>query len=184
MGTGAVIWCGHWAQTPVGPFSELVLAVPARIGPRVGLSVVVNIVTSIDARVAGQLGWGFPRRLGTLQWLAVDNTRTLSWREGEVTIEGEAQGTTGRPYGTLFRALQHRVDGPVVVPIRVVGWSRRARLKVHAREEDEFAPVTGEVYGRLVGGRQVVLHPARRPLGVWRTFTAPLRAPDPGLSPG
>ena len=116
----AVVWAGHWAQTPVGPFSELAVAVPARLGLRPGLCITMSVVNNADARLAGRLGWGMPRQLGSLRWLAVGPQRTLAWSERDVEVRAAVRPGAG-PFTKALRGLQDRSDGPVVVPARLSG---------------------------------------------------------------
>ena len=175
----AMVWAGHWAQTPVGPFSELAVAVPARLGLRPGLCVVLAVVTHPDARVAGRLAWGFPRQLGAVRWLAVDKARTCTWEERDVQVTATIQRGT-IPFVALLRSLQRRSDGPVIVPARLAGWVRRATVSIDVpTDDDDLAPLAGRGRGWVLSGRQLLLDPARHPAGAWGSFVAPLRSPTP-----
>lgn len=178
----AVMWAGHWAQTPVGPFSEMAVAVPARLGLRPGLCITMSVVNNADARLAGRLGWGMPRQLGSLRWLAVGPQRTLSWAERDVEVRAEARPGAG-PFTKAIRGLQWRSDGPVVVPARLSGWVRRARVTVVVPEGDGLAPIGGARRGWIISGRTLVLEPSRRPRGLLRTLLAP-RVVEPEVAPG
>ena len=173
----AVLWAGHWAQTPVGPFSELALAVPARLGLRPGLCITMSVVNNADARLAGRLGWGMPRQLGSLSWVAADAQRTLRWAERDLEVRAEVRPGAG-PFTKAVRCLQRRSDGPVVVPARLSGWIRRARLTIDVPGEDGLEPLAGSRRGWIVSGRSLVLQPSRRPVGRLGTFLAPLAAPE------
>jgi len=174
----AVMWAGHWAQTPVGPFSELAVAVPARLGLRLGLCVTFSVVTNAEARLAGRVGWGFPRQLGDLRWVAVGPRRRLDWwdRHIEVTAESRRSST---PFATALRALQWGADGPLVVPTNLRGWARRADVRITTEAGDGLVGLVGERRGWLVSGRQFVIQPSRAPSGAFRSrILAP--APAPG----
>lgn len=174
----AVMWAGHWAQTPVGPFSELAVAVPARLGLRPGLCITMSVVNNADARLAGRLGWGMPRQLGSLRWLAIGTQRTLGWSEREVEVRAEIRPGAG-PFTKALRGLQGRSDGPVIVPARLSGWIRRARVRVEVPPGDELEPLAGSRRGWVISGRALVLEPSRRPTGLLKTFLAPSAAPEP-----
>jgi hypothetical protein len=164
----AILWAGHWAQTPVGPFSELAVAVPARLGLRVGLCITFSVVTNADARMAGRLGWGLPRQLGDLRWVAVGPRRRLEWWDREIEVTAEATRSSA-PFATVLRALQRGADGPLIVPTRLRGWARRAEVLVKVEAGDGLEELAGPRKGWLVSGRQVVLQPSRAPSGVFRT---------------
>ncbi len=174
----AVMWAGHWAQTPVGPFSELAVAVPARLGLRPGLCITMSVVNNAEARLAGRLGWGMPRQLGSLRWLAIGPQRTLGWSERDIEVRAEIRPGAG-PFTKALRGLQRRSDGPVIVPARLSGWIRRARVHVEVPPGDELEPLAGPRRGWVISGRALVLEPSRRPTGLLRTFLAPSAAPEP-----
>jgi len=180
----AVVWAGHWAQTPVGPFTELAVAVPARLGLRPGLCITMSVVNNADARLAGRLGWGLPRQLGSLRWLAVGPQRTLGWADRGLEVRADVRPGAG-PFTKAIRGLQRRSDGVVVVPARLSGWIRRARVTIEVPDDDGLAPIAGSRRGWIISGRTLVLEPSRRPSGWLRTLVAPRLAPDvaPGCTP-
>ncbi len=173
----AVLWAGHWAQTPVGPFTELAVAVPARLGLRPGLCITMSVVNNAEARLAGRLGWGMPRQLGALRWLAIGPQRTLGWAERHLEVRAEVRPGAG-PFTKGIRGLQRRSDGPVVVPARLSGWIRRARVTVDVGEGDGLDALAGTRRGWIISGRTLVLEPSRLPRGLLRTLLAPLAAPE------
>lgn len=173
-----VVWAGHWAQTPVGPFSELAVAVPARMGLRLGLCVTLSVVNNADARMAGRVGWGMPRQLGSLRWLAIGPKRTLAWAERDIEVRAEVRPGVG-PFTKAWQGLQHRSDGLVVVPARLSGWIRRARVTIDVPAGDGLEPIAGSRGGWIISGRTLVLEPSRRPKGWLRTLVAPRLAPEP-----
>ena len=81
-----------------------------------------------------------------------------------------------------MRNLQRRGDGPVLVPTRLRGRGRLARLHVEVGENDPLAWLAGRHRGLLVGGMRFVIDPARLPAGVRSTLKAPLQAPEPALT--
>ena len=168
----AVVWAGHWGQTPVGPFTELAVAVPARLGLRPGLCITMSVVNNADARLAGRVGWGMPRQLGSLRWLAVGPQRTLTWSERDIQVGAEVRPGAG-PFTKALRGLQRRRDGPVVVPARLSGWIRRARVTIDVPPGDGLGTLAGSRRGWIISGRTLVLEPSRRPSGLLRTLLAP-----------
>ncbi len=173
----AVVWAGHWGQTPVGPFSELAVAVPARLGLRPGLCITMSVVNNADARLAGRLGWGMPRQVGALRWLAVGPHRTLVWSERDIEVQAAVRPGAG-PFTKGLRGLQRRSDGPVVVPARFSGWIRRARVEIAVPPGDGLVSLAGSRRGWIVNGRSLVLEPSRRPSGLLRTLLAPTAPPE------
>ena len=81
------------------------------------------------------------------------------------------------------RALQRRADGPVVVPGRLRGLARMARVEVETPEDDPLWPLTGFHRGFVVSSMRFVVRPARTPFGFTSTLRAPLQTPpEPALS--
>src|SRR5437588_11399065 len=75
----ALVAAIRYADSPVGPFLELAVAEPARLGLRPGFCVTTSVVSAPPARVGGRLGWGFPRELGRLSWVRDDTSVGLRW---------------------------------------------------------------------------------------------------------
>lgn len=179
---GPVVVCAtRFTDSPVGPYLELSVAVPARLGARVGLCVTTMVVDSSASRLGGRLNWGFPKELGTLRWLADGDERALAWEDRDVVVRGRPAGPS-LPMVAPVRTLQRRSDGLVVVGGRMRGWARAARVEITAPAEDGLAALAGLHRGMVMTGLRLVVNPARRPSGLTATFRAPLRAPEPGLS--
>jgi len=173
----------RWADSPVGPYLQLTVAQPARLGVRPGLCSTTTVVNSTDARVGGIVNWGFPAELGTLEWSPTADGAELRWKERDITVRGRLLGRRALPLLIPMRSVQHRADGPVVIPGRCRGWARRARLSVEVGDEDDpLRPMAGSHRGMHVGGLRVVVDPARHPAGLTSSLRAPLRAPEPALS--
>jgi hypothetical protein len=114
-------------------------------------------------------------------WVADGDERELRWVDRDICV----RGTPSRhlpPFLVPLRALQQRGDGPVVVPGRLAGRARAARVTVYAPPTDPLAALTGRHRGAYVHGLRLVVRPARKPVGVASTLLAPLRAPEPALS--
>src|SRR3954454_9110831 len=71
----------RYTASPVGPFLELAVAQPARLGLRPGLCFTMSVVSSAPARLGGRLGWGMPRELGSLTWSTEGDVTRLRWEE-------------------------------------------------------------------------------------------------------
>jgi hypothetical protein len=170
-----------YSESPVGPYLELAVAEPARLGARLGWCITTMVVDSAGSRRGGRLNWGFPKELGTLTWHRDGSRRELRWAERDVVIEGRPKGPP-LPGLAPVRMLQHRSDGPVVVPGWLRGRVRLAALEVHAPEADPLAALAGRHPGVHVAGMHLRVRPARHPVGLASTLRAPLRAPEPALS--
>lgn len=177
----ALVVANRYEQSPVGPYLELAVAVPARLGPRPGWAFTTMVVDSADARMGGRLNWGFPKELGRLLWSADGDERELRWLDRDVCVRGVPR-RFAVPFLVPVRALQRRGDGPVVVPARLRGRARPASVRVYAPAGDPLACLAGSHPGALLSSMRFVVKPARRPAGFTSTLLAPLRAPEPALS--
>ncbi len=171
-----------YAASPVGPFLELVVAQPARLGLRLGWCVSCAVADSPDARRGARLNWGLPHQLGTLVWTSDGDGRELRWVERDFVVRGRRDDPVV-PWLVPMRMLQHRRDGDVVVPGRLRGRGRLATVNVEVGSglgaDDALTGLAGERRGLIVGSLRYRLAPARRPLGATATLVAPLRAPEP-----
>ncbi len=173
----------YCSASPVGPYLELAVGEPARLGARAGWCITTMVVNSSEARVGGRLNWGFPKELGSLVWRSEGAERELRWVERDVVVRGRVGGPP-LPVLAPVRILQRRGDGPVVVPGGLRGRLRLARLEVEAPPGDALAPLAGHHPGAHVAGMRLLVRPARHPVGLTSTLRAPLRAPEPALSLG
>ena len=179
----AVIIAARYQASPVGPYSELLVAEPARVGLRPGWCVTNGVVDSSAARVGARLNWGFPKELGSLVWEFEGNERELRWVERGIAVRGRP-GSAVFPLLLPFRNLQRRADGPVVIPARVRGKAHLGRVQIHVGENDPLVWLAGSHRGAVVSGVHHVLDPARLPAGLASTLRAPLTAPEPAMSGG
>jgi hypothetical protein len=177
----ATVTAARFDQSPVGPYLELAVGEPARLGARPGMCVTTMVVDSADSRLGGRANWGFPKELGTLRWDSRDEERTLSWEERHITVQAVPYGPAV-PVILPVRALQRRADGMVVVPGRFWGRGRLSRVQIDVPADDPLAGLARRHPGLLVSGLHLVIDPARHPRGLTATFRAPLRAPEPALS--
>ena len=179
----ALIAAVSFSESPVGPYLELVIAEPARLGMRVGWCVTTMVVDSPESRVGGRLNWGFPKELGSLTWRRDGSWIELHWVERDIVVRGRPGGPP-LPGLAPVRMLQHRSDGPVVIPGRLRGRAKLAAVEVQTPPGDPLAPLNGRHPGVHVAGMRMRLRPARHPVGAASTLRAPLRAPEPALSLG
>lgn len=176
----AVVAALNVTESPVGPYRQLMIGVPARLGVRPGWYLAVAVVDSAAAESGARLNWGFPARPATLRWIQDGRRTEVAWVERDLTIRATAHGP---PLPTMvpLRFLGRRGDGPVVVPGRVRGLGRLARCTVGALPGDELAALGGRHPALAVGSLRFLLRPARAPVGRASTLVAPLRAPEPAL---
>jgi hypothetical protein len=176
-----LVVAARYDVSPVGPYVELAVGEPARLGPRVGWCYTTIAVDAPGSRTGGRLNWGFPKELASLEWSVSGDERRLRWSEREVVV----RGTPARfvlPMLVPLRALQRRNDGPVVVPGGMRGLGRRATVTVEAPPGDPLAPLAGaHPLGLHVAGLRLSVRPARLPAGWATSLRAPLRAPEPAL---
>lgn len=177
----ALVIASCFSGTPIGPYLELSVAVPARLGPRPGWCFVAMAADAPEARTAGRDNWGFTKELGRLRWTAYGEEREMRWLDRDVTVRG-VPGRLVVPFLVSLRALQRRTDGPVVVPTRLRGMARLGRLQVSAPPSDPLAAVGGDHPGIVARSLRFLVHPARHPAGFRATLLAPLRAPEPAIS--
>jgi hypothetical protein len=172
-------------SSPVGPYLELTVGGPARSGLHVGLCVTTMVVDSGASRVGGRSNWGFPKELGTLHWTqaAGDGVQSLHWAERDIEVSAEAHGPRF-PVAVPMRALQRRGGEVVLVPSRLFGWGRAARVSVTTPPSDPLAALAGDHRGLVVSGLRLVVDRPRRPSGLGATLRARQAAPEAALSWG
>lgn len=162
----------RYTDSPVGPFLQLMVLVPGRLGAHVGWSAVVAVVDRHDALVGLRTNWGVPARLGELRWFARDGVRQLLWEDRDLSVKARGRGI-GVPMVMPHRMVQARADGPVVVPDRLWGLFRPALVSVEVAPRDGLEVLAGRHLGATVDGVHRTVAPARTPVGL----LAPLRAP-------
>jgi hypothetical protein len=176
----ALVVANRYTDSPVGPYLELAIGRLARLGARPGWCFTTMVVDNADARKGGQLNWGFPKELGKLLWRQDGDERELRWVDRDLCVRG-IPSRFALPFLVPMRSLQHRADGPVVVPARLRGRARPASITVYAPQDDPLAGLGGTHRGLHVSSMKFVVRPARRPVGIASTLLAPLRAPEPAL---
>jgi hypothetical protein len=180
-----------YSDSPVGPYLELSLGVPARIGLRPGLCVVFQVVSVPGARLAYRTAWGLPANLAELSWSSsADGDRTMRCESLRLSMRGVPRGPS-LPAVVPVRSVQRRADGPVVLPRRFVALIRMARVEVTMDEPTAGAAVStsaelslasalaGSHAGAVMSGVRILARPARVPAGLWSSLRAPLAVPEP-----
>ncbi|HWC12932.1 MAG TPA: acetoacetate decarboxylase family protein [Acidimicrobiales bacterium] len=175
----------QYDESPVGPYRELAVAEPARLGTRVGMCVTTMVVTTAESRRAGRANWGLPKELGTLEWLHDGDARVLRWLERDVVLRATPVGLP-LPALVPFRTLQRRADGPVSALARVRGLARPAKLEVTVPDHDPLSWLAGGHLGTVVSSARLVMGEACPPetAAVLRRAArrASRSAPEPALS--
>jgi len=172
----------RYTASPVGPFLELAVALPARLGLRPGWFVVANVVSDPAAKVGLRCNWGLPADVGRLTWVVDGDERVLRWEDRGFVLRAVPVGPR-LPVVVGVRSLQRRGDGPVLVPRRLAALARYARCSVEVpAADDDLAWLAGPHGGMALAAVRLVMRPARHPLGLLSSFRAPSRAVEPGLS--
>ena len=171
-----------YTDSPVGPYLELALGLPARLGLRPGLCIVVQVVSAPPARLGYRQNWGLPASLGGLSWSVDGDERVLRCEEPDLELRGTPIGP-GVPMVVPFRSVQRRADGPVLLPRRFVALVRVARTLVSTGEriDPSRAGLGGRHAGAVMAGMRIIARPARHPAGFLSSLRAPLRPIEPGI---
>lgn len=192
----AVVLAVSYASSPVGPYLELSVGLPARLGLRPAWCVVFQLVSVADARLAHRSNWGLPASVGPMVWDAFDggDERELRCAALGLSVRGVPVGPPF-PAAVPVRWVQRRADGPVVVPRRFVGLVRAARTEVtwtppgasgsggHGADVDALlGSLVGSHAGAVLSGVRILARPARHPAGLWSSLRAPLTVPEPAMS--
>ena len=179
-----------YSASPVGPYLELSLALPARLGLRPGLCVVFQVVSVPAARVAYRANWGLPAVVGPLTWESSPDgsERILRCSEPALELRGVPRGPAF-PALVPVRSVQRRSDGPVVLPRRFLALVRLAGTTVTVGSSTDaghgfpgFERLAGRHPGAVMAGARILARPARHPAGLWSSLRAPLAAPEPALA--
>jgi hypothetical protein len=156
----AMVTATRYTESPVGPFLELAVAEPVRLGVRVGWCRTLVVVDRDDVRLGDRLQWGFPAERGLLRWFVRDEERELVWDDRDVVVRGRGFGPPF-PYLSPQRTLQQRNTAPVVVPGHVRGMARAARVTVQTMPGDALVGLAGHHLGLVVSGLHRVWRDAR-----------------------
>jgi hypothetical protein len=169
-----------YTGSPVGPYLELAVGEPARLGLRPGWCITTMVVDSPESRYGGRLNWGYPKELGSLTWHVDGDQRELRWAERDLTVRGTCTRVR-MPFLAPVQSLQRRADGPVLVPGRLRGRACLTSVEVEVPPGDDLAALAGRHPGVHVAGMRFRVRPARRPSGFVSSLRAPLRAPEPAV---
>ena len=81
-----LVFAISYSNSPVGPYLETVVCIPARYLGRAGYCVTTIVVDSEPALWAGLDFWGYPKVLGTMEWQADGRDRELRWKERDLVV--------------------------------------------------------------------------------------------------
>ncbi|HEX7167482.1 MAG TPA: acetoacetate decarboxylase family protein [Acidimicrobiales bacterium] len=173
----AVVVGVAYQDSPVGPYHELSIGLPGRIGLRPGMCVVLQVVDSPEARMAYRRLWGLPTDLGRFLWSRDGDERSMRWEERGVVVRGAPFGVRF-PIGLPLRSLQRRADGPVVLPRRLWSLARGARVTIEVADplsthEADIGWLAGSHPGGVLSSMRVVASMARHPAGMLSSLRAP-----------
>lgn len=182
-GPGAVV-AMRYDDTPVGPYVELSVVVPARLGLRVGVCTVAMVVTSPEALAECRRSWGLPAELGALRWSAAEpGHRSVVWEDRALAFTGRAFGPSAFVPVAPVRSVAWRPSGAVVLARRMRARVRPARCLIEVDGRDELSWLAGRHPGLSLAGVRIVAQAARRPAGLLSSVPwpepAPRAAPEP-----
>ncbi|MDP9403471.1 MAG: hypothetical protein M3P85_09070 [Actinomycetota bacterium] len=172
----------RYDDSPVGPYLELSVAEPARLGLRTGMCVTTMAVSSPRARAACRERWDLPAEIAAMRWSAEGEERSLVWEEREIVLRARPRGPW-LPAVMPLRSLQSGAAGPVVVPRRFGSRLRLAEVDVDVPAGDSFASLRGRHAGAMTAGARMVTRPARRPAGMLSSIPLRVRQVVPGPEP-
>lgn len=155
-----VLVAASYTASPVGPYRELAIAVPARAGSHVGMCVTTMVVDDEASRFGGRRLWGFPKELSELRWEDQGDAVCLRWGHGGVEVRARRRAPT-LPLGAPLWCLQRRDDGLVTVAGWLVGRSRPADVVINAPTTGPLATLGGRRAGLVATELRLVVRPAR-----------------------
>lgn len=162
----------RFSGSPHGPFLELAVAEPARLGSRFGWCRTTVVVDRPDVQRDTRVRWGYPATLGRLEWSADGDLRSLTWLDRGLRVTGSVR-RPAVPWAAPQRALQQRGQENVVAHARLRGLAHPCRVQVDAIAgsmadvDAEADPLAAMLAGRHLGAVLTGLHsrwqPARSP---------------------
>ena len=155
-----LIVAARYATSPVGPYLELVVSEPVRLGARIGTCATVMVVNSVGSLEAGRANWGFPKEMGTLSWSVEGKDVSLHWEERALVVRGRPIGNNF-PALVPFRSLQVREDRPVRFGGFAKGRGRFCRVEVDADPGDPLMCLAGRHRGIHLTAGTVRMNAAR-----------------------
>lgn len=178
----AAVVAMRYDDSPVGPYVELSVVVPARLGLRPGLFTVAMAVTSPEALAECRRSWGLPAELADLRWSVGDgdtgggDVRTVAWEARGLVFTGRGFGPSVLAPFVPVRSVAWRPSGAVVVARRLRARVRVAKCSVEVAPDDDLSWLAGRHPGMALAGARVVAQAARRPTGLLSSVPWPERA--------
>lgn len=156
----ALVFAISYSSSPVGPYLETVVCIPAWYLGRPGYCVTTIAVDSEPALWAGLDFWGYPKVLGTMEWEADGPVRELRWKERDLVVRARA-ATRPVPAATIVPTVQALPDGGgAFTGLRIVGRLAPARIEIEA-PDGPLAGLAGRHWGTVAAGmRMSVPRPA------------------------
>ena len=169
----------RYVDSPVGPYTVLSIAEPARSGMKIGFHVSTAVVNNGDARRVMRQRWGLPAELGSVSWSTAGVKSIAVWDDHDLKLEVES---TKRPFTSTLpvNLYQQRSDSHVKVPLRMKALVRRARVTISSPEDGMYAFLAGKRRGFKLSNMNVRVLPAKKRRGYF-VLRAPGRMPEPGV---
>lgn len=155
-----LVVAARYATSPLGPYLELAVLEPVRVGLHVGTCATMMVVDSAESRDAGRIRWGFPKELGSLHWSSEDDAVSLEWEERAMVVRSQPCGPAF-PALVPFRSLQSRADEPVRIDGVLRGPARFSRMEITVGSEDPLASLAGRHRGTAVARASLTMGQAR-----------------------
>lgn len=149
-----------YADSPVGPYLETVVCLPAAYLGRPGYSVTTITVSSEPALWAGLDFWGYPKLLGTLEWRSEGAVREIRWKERDFALRAELSGRSV-PATVPIYTVQSVPSSPqtgragAFTGIRISGRLAAARVEIEAPAGDPLGDLAGRHRGTVAAGMRM-----------------------------
>jgi hypothetical protein len=168
----------RYSTSTVGPYLELAVAVPARVGGHMGWCRVLVVVDRPEVRSAVRTHWGLPCTVGSLRWLAREESREMVWEERDLVVRARGRGPV-IPWLSPQPLFLERHREPVIAPGRARGTLKLARVEMHTYPGDELAPLAGHHPGAVLRGLHHIRGPARLLHAAHLLAPRPVSSPEP-----
>lgn len=177
-----ILLAARYQTSPIGPFTEVAIIEPLRHHPaRLGLGVTCSVVDDERACREGRVRWGLPREVGTLGWEHRDGAVRVTWAEEGLVVDAVSRWGA-LPVLVPIHLLQHRGPDAIVVPMRLRGLARPARITIESPDDGRLARLAGRHRGLMLAAPHVRIDPAVIPAG-WSAIGRLGRATRP-VAPG
>ena len=165
----------RYTDSPVGPFLQLMVLVPARLGAHFGWSAVRGRGRQARRRRRPQPSSGIPASQGELRWFARDGVRQLLWEDRDLSVKARG-AASACPWSMPHRQCRPAPTDRWSCPDRRWGLFRPGPRHHRGQPARRLDRLIGRHLGATVDGVHRTGRPARTPVGL----LAPLRGPGPG----